>query len=341
MKYNIIVSLFVFLFLACNPDFNTNQKDIKYHSSKKGLKSNKKRIKSNKKGLSPKTEVNQKNQEVANQNQEVVNQNQEVVDQNQEVADQNQEVANQNQEVVDQNQEVADQNQEVADQNQEVADQNQEVADQNQEVADQNQRKKNMLLNDLRNLIEKANADKEKYEKRLKEEPTDQYGIWAFKRLRWHEEPRETVSDNSERSKAYRKLTYGILNDMDTSELKKFSEIIILANEVEGIFNTSSALGGNIDYVIIHLYPKKDNLDKLEISDLENLKDLFEKLLSTKAIVSKMLKQLLLDYQDNKNSIQTDTTKLKLHVEEIIKQIEENQKKAEKLKSDILSIKNF
>lgn len=198
-----------------------------------------------------------------------------------------------------------------------------------------------MLLNDLRNLIEKANADKEKYEKRLEEEPSDQYGIWAFKKLRWHEEPRETVSDNSERSKAYRKLTYGILNYMDTGELKKFSEIIILANEVEGIFNTSSALGGNIDYVIIHLYPKKDNLDKLEISDLENLKDLLEKLLSTKAIVSKMLKQLLLDYQDDKNSIQTDTIKLKLHVEEIIKQIEENQEEAEKLKSDILSIKNF
>nr|WP_233781042.1 hypothetical protein [Borreliella bavariensis] len=76
MKYSIIVSIFVFLFLACNPDFNTNQKDMKYHSSKKGLKSNKKRIKSNKKGLSSKTEVNQKNQEVADQNQEVVNQNQ-------------------------------------------------------------------------------------------------------------------------------------------------------------------------------------------------------------------------------------------------------------------------
>ncbi|ACN53375.1 conserved hypothetical protein (plasmid) [Borreliella spielmanii A14S] len=36
MKYNIIVSMLVFLFLtACNSDFNTNQKDIKYHSSKK------------------------------------------------------------------------------------------------------------------------------------------------------------------------------------------------------------------------------------------------------------------------------------------------------------------
>ncbi len=48
--------MFVFLFLACNPDFNTNQKDVKYQSSKK-------RLKSNKKGFKPKTEVTQ-NQEL-------------------------------------------------------------------------------------------------------------------------------------------------------------------------------------------------------------------------------------------------------------------------------------
>ncbi|ACN93352.1 conserved hypothetical protein (plasmid) [Borreliella finlandensis] len=48
--------MFVFLFLACNPDFNANQKDVKYQSSKK-------RLKSNKKGFKPKTEVTQ-NQEV-------------------------------------------------------------------------------------------------------------------------------------------------------------------------------------------------------------------------------------------------------------------------------------
>ncbi|MBB6043500.1 hypothetical protein HNP68_001122 [Borrelia yangtzensis] len=43
MKYNIIVSMFVLLFLtACNPSFNTNQKEIKYPYSKKKLKSNKK-----------------------------------------------------------------------------------------------------------------------------------------------------------------------------------------------------------------------------------------------------------------------------------------------------------
>ncbi|WP_411162110.1 hypothetical protein [Borreliella garinii] len=90
MKYNIIVSMFVFLFLtACNPDFSTNQKDVKHQSSRKRLKSNQKRLKSNQKrlksnqkrlksnqkglksnqkGLKPKTEVDQ-NQE-ANQNQE-------------------------------------------------------------------------------------------------------------------------------------------------------------------------------------------------------------------------------------------------------------------------------
>ncbi|AEL19509.1 borrelia virulent strain associated lipoprotein (plasmid) [Borreliella bissettiae DN127] len=29
MKYNNIVNIFIFLFLACNPNFNTEQKDIK------------------------------------------------------------------------------------------------------------------------------------------------------------------------------------------------------------------------------------------------------------------------------------------------------------------------
>ncbi|WP_158512878.1 hypothetical protein [Borreliella mayonii] len=37
MKYKIIAGLFVFLLLnACNPDFNTNQKDMKYNLVKKG-----------------------------------------------------------------------------------------------------------------------------------------------------------------------------------------------------------------------------------------------------------------------------------------------------------------
>ncbi|WP_215536633.1 P52 family lipoprotein [Borreliella bavariensis] len=41
MKYNIIASVVVFLFLtACNPDFNTHQKDVKYQSNKKRLNTN-------------------------------------------------------------------------------------------------------------------------------------------------------------------------------------------------------------------------------------------------------------------------------------------------------------
>ncbi|WP_228459416.1 hypothetical protein QIA37_04980 (plasmid) [Borrelia sp. CA_690] len=60
MKYNIIASLFVFLFLAYNPDFNTNQKNIKYQSSKK-------RVKFNKKGLKPKTKTSLNQKEVLNQ----------------------------------------------------------------------------------------------------------------------------------------------------------------------------------------------------------------------------------------------------------------------------------
>ncbi|OEN14740.1 hypothetical protein BHF43_26465 [Escherichia coli] len=59
------------------------------------------------------------------------------------------------------------------------------------------------------------------------------------------------------------------------------------------------------------LYPKKDILDKLEISDLQKLKNLLEKLLSTKADISKTLKQLLLDYQNNENYIKTDINGLK------------------------------
>ncbi|AJY73025.1 CRASP family complement regulator-acquiring lipoprotein [Borreliella afzelii] len=59
------------------------------------------------------------------------------------------------------------------------------------------------------------------------------------------------------------------------------------------------------------LYPKKDILDKLEISDLQKFKNLLEKLLSTKADISKTLKQLLLDYQNNENSIKTDINGLK------------------------------
>ncbi|WP_234925441.1 virulence associated lipoprotein [Borreliella valaisiana] len=59
---------------------------------------------------------------------------------------------------------------------------------------------------------------------------------------------------------------------------------------------------------------KKDTLDKLEISNLEKLKNSFKELLSTKATISETLNKLLLDYQNDENSIKTDSTKLESHV---------------------------
>ncbi len=42
---------------------------------------------------------------------------------------------------------------------------------------------KKTLLDDLKNLIETASVDREKYVKKLEEEPANQYGILAFKEL--------------------------------------------------------------------------------------------------------------------------------------------------------------
>ncbi|WP_210382844.1 virulence associated lipoprotein [Borreliella garinii] len=277
MKYNIIVSMFVFLFLtACNPDFNTNQKDVKHQSSRKRVKSNQKRLKSSQKGLKPKTEV-----------------------------DQNQE-ANQNQE------------------------------------ADQNKITKNTLLDNLRNLIEKVNKDRKKYVKRLEEEPLNQYGILAFKELFW-EGTQDKAADNIEKAKIYRQRTYSVLNDFDTNEFKKFSKITMLSKQQQSLFNSFNSFGATIEDTFVFLLNpnKKDNLEKLEISDLENLKNSIEKFLSIKTMISTILTQFLLDYESNKNFIKTDTSKLDFYLATISNQIEEQNAEAIKLKNDIFSIENF
>ncbi|WP_420025764.1 virulence associated lipoprotein [Borreliella valaisiana] len=260
MKYNIIVSIFVFLFLnACNPDFNTNQKDIK-HQSKKELKSNKEKLKN-------KTEANPNQEEALNK------------------------------------------------------------------------RIKSKPLDDLKNLIEIANVDRGKYVKKLEEEPSDQYGILAFKKLAWVGNlPDEKIADNSDKSKRYRKCIYATLNAIDTNKLKEFSEIIILSGQTQSLFSIFNRFGSAIDDVIVYLHSKKDTIDKLDTLDSDKLKNSFEKLLSTKTIVSEMLNQLLLDYQNNKNLIKTNPTKLKSHVIELYKQLVKKREESEKLKSDIFSM---
>ncbi|WP_029358540.1 CRASP family complement regulator-acquiring lipoprotein (plasmid) [Borreliella garinii] len=86
-------------------------------------------------------------------------------------------------------------------------------------------------------------------------------------------------------------------------------------------------MGSAIDDAIVSLYSKKDTLNKLEILDLENLKNSFEKLLSIRTVVSEMINQLLLDYKSNKNSIKTNNIKLEFHVYARLKQIIKKVKK--------------
>ncbi|AAC66026.1 putative antigen P35 (plasmid) [Borreliella burgdorferi 29805] len=203
-----------------------------------------------------------------------------------------------------------------------------------------NKQIKNKLLDDLKNLIETANEDRKKYEKKLEEEPSNQYGISIFKEIYWVASY-ETVADNTDRSKNYRKFTYATLNPINTNKLANLSKILIQSKQKTLLFGTFCNLGRTFDTAINHLYPKKDALDKLEISNLEKLKNSFEKLLSMKSIVSDMLNQLLLDYQDDKDSIKTDIAKLESHLTELYKQIEKKSSQATKLKNNILSISNL
>ncbi len=86
---------------------------------------------------------------------------------------------------------------------------------------------------------------------------------------------------------------------------------------------------------------KKETLDTLAVSDLKKLKNSFEKLLSIKTDISKMLEQLLLDYKDYINSTKTDIAKLESHLTELYKQITKKSFQTTELKNNILSISNL
>ncbi|WP_363322301.1 virulence associated lipoprotein (plasmid) [Borreliella finlandensis] len=155
----------------------------------------------------------------------------------------------------------------------------------------------------------------------------------AFKILGWPSLPGEKVAENTESSKSYRNRTYSILtNTINDNELKTFSKIAESSGQIQGIFNIFNSPGSDFEDVVAFLYPKKDNLEELETSDLKKLKDYLGKSLSTKTTVSEMMQQLLLDYQNNINNIQTDENELKSHVEDICNQISKKKKRSRKTK---------
>ncbi|MCD2394813.1 hypothetical protein LRB85_05375, partial [Borreliella burgdorferi] len=100
-----------------------------------------------------------------------------------------------------------------------------------------NKQTNNTLLDDLKNLIETANADRKKYEKKLEEEPSTQYGMSIFKEIYWVASY-ETVADNTERSKNYRKFTYATLNSINTNKFADLSKILIQSKQKTLLFGT-------------------------------------------------------------------------------------------------------
>ncbi|WP_418905150.1 complement regulator-acquiring protein (plasmid) [Borreliella finlandensis] len=264
MKYHIIATIFVFLFLACSTDFNTDQKGIKYPPTEK---SKPKTEDSKQKELKPKTE--------------------------------------------------------------------EELKKKQEEELKKKQQLKNTLSNDLKKQIETANEHKEKYKKKMKEEPEDQYGVQAFKGLNWGPGT-EDVSANTERSIRFRRHTYTILSTLSLHELKEFSNIVINENKlvpVVDMFNFFSSIGGALDTTTDSLYPKKDNLDKLDLSDLEKLKNSFEEILSAKERVASGAMQLVRDYKN----LKTDINKLKSYLNDLYNESEEQATKAENLEEFIVS----
>ncbi|WP_418909393.1 virulence associated lipoprotein (plasmid) [Borreliella sinica] len=206
---------------------------------------------------------------------------------------------------------------------------------------EERERNKKILFNNLINLIESANAYKEKYIKKMEKEPSDQYGMLsAFADLNWVSAPGESMSSNTDRSIKYRRRVYITLSLIDDKELKKISDILRLAGqtlELE-LFRVFVAIGYLLEEVTNPLYSKKDVLYKLSISDLDKLKKLFNTILSTIKFVSEKTKQILLDYQDDKNLIKTDVTKLKSYLDAFCKQMREETVEAENLLKEVISL---
>ncbi|WP_235633202.1 virulence associated lipoprotein [Borreliella mayonii] len=87
--------------------------------------------------------------------------------------------------------------------------------------------------------------------------------------------------------------------------------MIIASNQVLAIFSNLEDLTIIIEDATHSLYSQKDNLEKPEIPNLKKIKNLFEQLLYTKQIISRMPYQLLLNYQNDEN-LKTDINKNKL-----------------------------
>ncbi|WP_267128489.1 CRASP family complement regulator-acquiring lipoprotein (plasmid) [Borrelia sp. CA_690] len=73
----------------------------------------------------------------------------------------------------------------------------------------------------------------------------------------WLDGTGEQLSSNTEKSKAYRKRVYSILNTINDDALKNFSEIVMASGQTQGIFNILNSLGNAFEEMVDFFYPKK------------------------------------------------------------------------------------
>ncbi|WP_421136287.1 CRASP family complement regulator-acquiring lipoprotein (plasmid) [Borreliella yangtzensis] len=104
------------------------------------------------------------------------------------------------------------------------------------------------------------------------------------------------------------------------------------------VLNTIAILELEVEKTINHLFLKKDTLDKAKTLDLKKIKNSLEQLFSIRDFFSKTVKQILLDYQKNKNSIKTDDSQLNSYFDTLLNQLNEKNKEVNNLKTTILSI---
>ncbi|WP_417903335.1 CRASP family complement regulator-acquiring lipoprotein [Borreliella andersonii] len=104
------------------------------------------------------------------------------------------------------------------------------------------------------------------------------------------------------------------------------------------VLNSIAILEMHLAWVIKDLDSKKDTLDKTSTSDLKKIKNSLEQLFSIRKFFSTNIKQILLDHQNNKNSIKSEDSKLEEYLGMKLNQFNEKNKEVRYLKETILSV---
>ncbi|SCW39987.1 lipoprotein [Borreliella japonica] len=149
-----------------------------------------------------------------------------------------------------------------------------------------------------------------------------------------------TDGENNKKVFKMGKRAFDFINTFLTNdEIYKFATIFnkpALKSPAK-VLNSITIVEFYLESIINHLFFKKDVLDKVKILDLKKIKNSLEQIFSIRKIFSNLIKQFLLDYQNNKNSIKTDDSKLKAYFDAILNKFNEKKIEVDNLKTSILA----